>query len=442
MAKILLLDFEENEYRYLADQKFDVDLKHTNWKSGRVESIVPPGDCRIVFYQVNQTNYGTGLHAGQAEDFNKIVADGGAVVCFIGNSQEYHLTNMIGEIPQLKFEENALPDKIHEIQDSPFSPLFSMFRAFISHANELFPLQNILGKTVNLKEWDPSSEGELQVLAESSRNYPVSAWLRRGNGYYLILPWFGEKNLEVTEFLLHRILPQISPQLFADEGLNWLDSYDYVFPSLLEIFKQMEVENDRHRQNMRRLEDQIEEIRAGEQEPFNKLLVAREAELKEAVIRVFKYLDFLNVVDVDEYWKRVIRTKEEDLWLLDENEKSLEQLIRGSQMLLVSIRGGKGAAEDGDCLNLQRYKGRRMQEFDNTRIKALLIGNYYAETEAKQRDVPFTDNQINEAAKDGNGLLTTYELFKVVKAEKEKRITKEAIREQLKSKVGLITFDF
>jgi hypothetical protein len=442
MAKILLLDFEENEYRYLTDQKYDVDLKQTNWKSGRVESVVPPPDCRIVFYEANLTNYGTGLHAGEAETISRVVADGGAVICFIGNCQEYHLTNIIGEIPQLKFEENKLPDKLYEIQDSPFSPIFSQFRAFISFASELFPLHNNLGKSVNLKEWDPSYEGELQVLAESFKNFPISAWLRRGKGFYVLLPWFGEKNPEVAELLLSRILPQVAPQLFADEGFNWLDSYDYIFPSLLDVFKQMEEENDRHRQDMRRLEDQIEEIKLNEQEPFNKLLVSQRSELKEAVIRALKYLNFLNVVDVDEYWKRVIRAKEEDIWLLDENDKSVEQLIRGSQLIVVATKSGKGAAVDEDCLLLQRYKGRRMQEFDNTKIKALLIGNYYSETEAKLREVPFTENQISEAVKDGNGLLTTYELFKAIKAEKEKKIAKEAIREQLKSKVGLITFNY
>lgn len=83
-----------------------------------------------------------------------------------------------------------------------------------------------------------------------------------------------------------------------------------------------------------------------------------------------------------------------------------------------------------------------MQEFDNTKMKAILIGNYFSQTEAKLREVPFTETQIGEAAKDGNGLLTTYELFRAIKAEKEKKISKEAIREQMKNKVGLISFDY
>lgn len=83
-----------------------------------------------------------------------------------------------------------------------------------------------------------------------------------------------------------------------------------------------------------------------------------------------------------------------------------------------------------------------MQEFNNTKMKALLIGNYFVQVEAKFREVPFTETQISEAAKDGNGLLTSYELFKAIKAEKENRITKASIREQIVNKVGLITFDF
>jgi hypothetical protein len=442
MAKILLLDFNEGDFRYLLDKKYDVELKETNWKTGKIESLVPPQDCSLVFYQANLNNFGTGLHVGDAENFEKIVADGGAIVCFVGNSQEYHLTNIIGEIPQLKFGENKLPDKIYEIKDKPFNQIFSQFRPFISHAFELFQTHDSLGQKLNLKEWDPPYDGELQILAESYKNYPVSVVLRKGRGFYLLLPWFGEKNVEVAELVLSRILTEISPHLFAENKYNWLDSYEYVFPGLLDIYKEMEEENERHRQNLVRLEGRIEEIKSNDQEPFNKLLITEGAELRQAIIRSFKYLNWINVVDVDEYWKRVIRVKEEDFWLLDENDKSVEQLIRSSQLVQVTVRSGKGGSADEDCLLLQRYKGRRMQEFDNTKMKAVLVGNYFLQSEAKLREVPFTETQISEAAKDGNGLLTTYELFKAIKAEKEKKTTKEALREQLKSKVGLITFDY
>ena len=448
MAKIMLLDFKESEYRRLLDKKFDVELRETNWRSGRVESLLPPQDCRVVLYQVNLDNYGTGLHAGDAAQFEKIVADGGAVVCFIGNCQEYHLTNLIGEIPHLKFEENKVPDKIYDTTTPPYDVIFSQFRPFISHAYELFPAPNSLGKTINLREWDPPADLELQVLAESFRNYPISVLLRKGQGFYLLLPWFGEKNIEVAELILPNVVPAAASQTPPKEGvawldsLSWVDSYDYIFPGLLEVYKEMEQENEKHRQTMVRLEERVEEIKSSEQAQFNKLLTAEGKELQEAVVRALKYLNWLNVVDVDNYWKRVIRVKEEDVWLLDEDEKSIEELIRDAPVTMVTVRAGRAGASDEDCLNLQRFKGRRMQEFNNTKLKAVLIGNYFSQVDAKIRESPFSGTQIDEAVKDGNGLLTTYELFKAIKAEKEKRTTKEAIREQFNRKVGLITFEY
>jgi len=445
MARILLLDFEEADYRELLAKNYDVELLQTNWKTGKIESLYPPEDCAVVFYQVNLDDYGTGFHIGDAENFARVVENGGAIVCFIGNCQEYHLTNIIGEIPHLKFEENSLPDEVSAIEEEPFRTIFHDFRLSISHAFELFPTQNSLGQSLNLKEWDPPYDGELKVLAESSRRFPVSFLLRKGHGYYLLLPWFGEKNLAVAQHLLATMFQEyglsLSARMEAKEG-SWLESPEYVFPALQEVYRAMEEEKERHRLALLRLEEKAAAIRAAEQEPFFRLLTAEGSELREAVLKAFKYLDWINVVDADEYWKLVIRIKEEDLWLIDEDEKSIEQLIRTSEILLVSVKSGEGGADDEDCLLLQRYKGRRMQEFDNTKMKALLVGNYYRNQDPRRRPIPFSEEQIAEAAKDGNGLLTTHELFRAIKAEKEKKITKEAIREQVKSKVGLITFDF
>ncbi|MBN2409356.1 MAG: hypothetical protein JXE07_06420 [Candidatus Aminicenantes bacterium] len=442
MSRILLVDFKESESRQLQERKFDLELRETNWKSGRAESLRPPQGCRVVLYQANVKNEPAGLHEDDAAEFERMVEDGGAVICFIGDCREFHITGLVGDIPHLRFEANELPDKILAVQDEPFSSIFSRYRAFISHAFELFPEENNLGKVIQLSEWDPPGEGELLVLAESIRKRPVSVMLRKGKGFYLLLPWFGEKNIEVAAFVLDRVLPELAPQLTAHEEDAWLDSYDYIFPALVDVFKQMEDENVRHRQTMRELEGKIDEIKAAEQEPFNQLLIAEGKDLQQAVIKAFRYLDWTNVVDVNEYWKRVIRVREEDIWLLEGNEESVETLIRDAPITMIMVRSGKTGAAEEDCLLLQRFKGRRMQEFNNTRMKALLIGNYFIQTEAKLREVPFSENQIGEAAKDGNGLLTTYELFKAVKAEKEGRITKEDIRQQLVDKVGLITFDY
>ena len=442
MSKILLIDFSESAHRYLLDKKFDVEAKETSWKTGKVQALEPPPDCRVVLYEANLGDFGSGLHTEDAERFERIVDGGGAVICFIGNCQEYHLTGLVGAIPHLKFQENKLPDKIYEITESPWTAVFAKFRPFISHAAELFPTRNSLGKTLELKEWDPPSDASLEVLAESFKNFPVAALLHHGRGFYVLLPWFGEKNVEVAELLLGQVLPAIAPRLFEPEPASWIDSGDYVFPGLVDVRQQIDEENERHRQNVSRLEQRLEELRATEQASFNKLLTGEGQELREAVIRTLRYLNWTQVINVDEYWKHVIRIKEEDVWLAEEDDRPVEDLMRDSHITMVAVRSADRGATDDECLLLQRYKGRRMQEFNNTKLKAVLIGNYLRTTEARLREASFSEAQINEATKDGNALLTTYELFKAVKAEKEKKTTKEAIRDQLRTKIGLVTFEY
>ena len=82
-----------------------------------------------------------------------------------------------------------------------------------------------------------------------------------------------------------------------------------------------------------------------------------------------------------------------------------------------------------------------MQEFNNTRMKAILIGNYFNKQDAKLRKNPYNDVQIADAEKDANGLVTTYELFKAVKAIMENKIKKEDIQRQMEAQLGLIKFN-
>jgi len=443
MAKILLLDFAEEEAKGLLDKKIDAERKETNWKSGKTENLVPPPDCKIIFYQAHKLPLVPSLHMGDTEHFDLFVHNGGAAICFVGEAREYHLTNIFGPVPGLKIEESADPAKITAAGDTAFHPVFADFGKDIRYAPEMFPVRTAEAQTTDMKPGDPRLNGQVQALAVSSALHPVAGLVKKGKGFIALLPWFGEKNIAVTEFLLRDILPKYSPQLFDDEDYQWMESYEYYFPKLTDIFHQIEEETERYRLNIRLLKDQIDEIKRMEQEPFNRLLKSQAEELKTAVKNAFQYLEWQNVVDVDSYWKHVIRIKEEDLWLLDENDaSSLETNIRKNPVQLIILRGGLGPAPDSDCDILQKYKGRRMQEFDNTKMKSILIGNYFSKEDARARPNPFSDQQIQEAITDKNALLTTYDLFKAIKAEKEHKITKEEIRNQMKNRVGLITFEY
>jgi len=438
MAKILLVDFNEAEKDQLVSQKYDVAALATGWTTGKDESFAMPPDSEVVFYNVGGGAAAgrADLHAGVHEALANRVREGARVVCFIGGGEISQLTNIIGPVAGLRIDEGSRTDTVVFNPRALFHVPFERFRPFIAKAFRL------LSETFAEGVWEKetSTNGKLEFLAKSPDGAPVAMVLRKGKGYVLLLPSFGPKNVEVADYILKDKLP-LSAELPGEPAGDWLEGEDYAFPELKSLIVRRDEEKKRLEEALADYDRQIKEMKAVGQEEFHRLLKGEGAALKKAVVHVFRYLGWGRVVDVDEYWKNVIRNKEEDVWLIDPGEGPVEAEIRKGELIIILIRSNKNWATDDECMLLQKYKGRRMQEFGNTRMKAVLVGNYFSAAEAKLRGNPFSASQVEETQKDGNGLLTTYELFRAVKAEKEDRVSKEAIREQIKLKTGLITFD-
>ena len=438
MAKILLLDFSEAEWDRLVSQKYDVEARSTGWTTGKDEPLDLPQEIEIVFYQVGgvAVEGRADLHAGVHEALMERVREGARVVCFVGGGETPQLTNIIGPVAGLQIKDSTRADAVVFNPRALFHVPFERFRPFIAKAYRLLPETFAEG----VWEKETASNGKFEFLAKSTDGAPVAMILRKGKGHVLLLPSFGPKNVEVVDYILKDKLP-LGAELPEEPAGNWLDGEDYAFPDLKALALRREEEKKRFDEVLADFDRQIKEMKVVGQEEFHRLLRGEGAVLRKAVVHAFHYLGWGRVVDVDEYWKNVIRSKEEDAWLIDPGDCPVEAGIRKGELVIILIRVGKNWATDDECALLQKYKGRRMQEFDNTRMKAVLVGNYFAATEAKLRDNPFSASQVEEAQKDGNGLLTTYELFRAIKAEKEKRISKDAIREQIKLKTGLIKFD-
>ena len=438
MAKILLVDFNEAERDHLVSQKYDVDMLVTGWTTGKDEPFNLPRDSEVVFYQVGGAA-GEGradLHAGVHEALVDRVKEGARVICFIGGGETAQLTNIIGPVAGLQINDSARTDTVVFNPRALFHVPFERFRPFIAKAFRLLPETFAEG----VWEKETASNGTLEVLAKSPDGAPVAMLLRKGKGYVLLLPSFGSKNVEVADYILKNKLP-LSAELPEEPADDWLDGEEYAFPELKSLIVRRDDEKKRLEEALADYDRQIREMKAVDQEEFHRLLRGDGAALKKAIVHAFRYLGWGRVVDVDEYWKNVIRNKEEDAWLIDPGDSPVEAGIRKGELVIILVRSNKNWATDDECALLQKYKGRRMQEFGNTRMKAVLVGNYFSGAEARGRGNPFSAAQIEEAQKDGNGLLTTYELFRAIKGEKENRISKDAIREQIKLKTGLISFD-
>jgi len=438
MAKILLLDFEDTDRNRLATDKYDVESRSTGWRSGKEEGLDLPAESDIIFYQLegHGSNGRSQLHLDVHEALARRVEAGARVVCFIGGGELYQLTNIVGSFPGLQLQDVARPETILFNPRALFHVPFERFRASIAKAYKLLPAA--AGEGI----WEEGSDaaGKLEILAKSADGFPVSLLAGKGKGYVLLLPSFGPKNVEIAEFLLKDKMPLAADPAAASVE-QWIESEEFVFPELKALLAKKDEERKRHEQTVAELDRQLLEAKAGGQDGFLKLLTAEGPELRKAVVNALRYLGWGKVVDVDEYWKKVIRNKEEDAWLIETDGASVEASLHKEDLIIVLARSDKAGATDDECALLQKYKGRRMQEFNNTKMKAVLIGNYFSAADPRTRGNPFSAVQVEEASKDGNGLLTTYELFKAVRAEKEQKLNKGKIRAQIKQKTGLIAIE-
>ena len=438
MAKILLLDFTQADKDRLVSEKYDVELRQTSWMTGLDNPLDLPYDSEIVFYQIAGETAAVrpDLHAGVHEPLMERARAGTRVVCFIGDGEVTRLTNIVGPVDGLQTMESARADAVVFNPRAIFHVPFERFKPYIAKAFRLLP--ETFGDGVWEKE--SSVNGKFEFLAKTTDGAPVAMFIRKGQGSLLLLPSFGPKNIDIVDHLLKDKLP-LGPEILAEAPAGWLEADDYAFPELKALMAKRDDEKRKFAEVLADYDKQIKDLKTGGQEEFHRLLNGEGGALKKAVVNTFRYLGWGRVVDVDQYWKNTIRNKEEDAWVIDPADMPVEAGLRKGELVILLARGGKNWATDDECALLQKYKGRRMQEFDNTRMKAVLVGNYFSAAEAKSRPNPFSAAQIEEAQKDGNGLLTSYELFRAIKAEKENRISKDAIRDQVKLKTGLITFD-
>lgn len=438
MAKILLVDFSAADRERLLARNYDVESRSTGWSTGVDGPLDLAGGAEVVFYHVGgeAVSDETGLHAGIHEDVAGRIRDGLRVVCFVGGGGTHRVANIVGPVPGLEIKEGGRGEAVVFNPRALFHVPFERFKPSIAKAYRL--LDEALPEGV----WERETQdgGRIEVLAKTADGSPVAAVVPMGRGHVLLLPSFGPKNVEVVEYILKDRLP-IGAAPPAEAAADWADRDEYAFPELKALAARREEDKKRFEEALADYDRQIRELKAGGQAEFLLLLKGEGAALKKAVLHAFRYLGWGRIVDVDEYWKNVIRNKEEDAWLLDQADAPVEAAIRKGELIIVLVRGGKNWATDDECALLQKFKGRRMQEFDNTRMKAVLVGNYHSAVEPKERPNPFSAGQIEEAQKDGNGLVTAYELFRAVKAEKENRTTKEAVREQIRLKTGLVTFE-
>jgi hypothetical protein len=228
------------------------------------------------------------------------------------------------------------------------------------------------------------------------------------SGWVFILPRLQDKAGFLRKFL-KEVLPDLAPQLFPFvEGSRWVQRPEYELPEVLEFRRQIEDIREETEQRIESLEKAIDEERR-ENGYLHELLQGTGRALVLAVKTALETLGFQSVVDVDAEAEERGETgpKREDLQIHDD-----------SPVVLVEVKGISGLSKDADALQVWKYIAPRMREWSRTDITGISIVNHQRHIPALERDnaTPFREDLLTNAEEHQFGLLTTWDLFRLVRS--------------------------
>jgi hypothetical protein len=240
---------------------------------------------------------------------------------------------------------------------------------------------------------------------------------KQGEGRVFILPQFVDKARAVSE-LVRSVLPELCPHLFPDfVGGRWVQAVEYEHPSILSrraeqerIQKQADVE-------ITRLNGEIE----AERERFgflHTLLTGTGEDLVAAAKAALEHIGFANVVLVDE--GEAEGNKQEDLQLHDR-----------SPTPLLEVKGIGGLPGESDTHQVTKYVLRRMKQWSRTDVTGVFLVNHQRNLPALDRNHAnvFTPPQVADAEANGTGLITTWDLFRLIRGMMRWNWPKQAVQD-------------
>ena len=253
-------------------------------------------------------------------------------------------------------------------------------------------------------------------------------------GGFLYLPWFEYKSTVVRR-LLRDVLPKQTPELFLERNrTDWQEDDRYQLAGVLDVRRRRRAAEDAHRRALEELQNE-EAVSRAEQEQFAALLTATSDDLRVPVQRALEWLEFEEVIDEDERRARAgIGSKDEDFHLKDSD-----------YFAVVELTSGRGGAHERDYGDLAKYRQRRQkdpgrEDINAADIRGLLIMNQHVGTEPRARPDLFEGNENNyqELATGMEvGLLSTYDLFMLIRLVDMGQLTKAKAREIIKTS-GLV----
>jgi hypothetical protein len=181
---------------------------------------------------------------------------------------------------------------------------------------------------------------------------------------------------------------------------------EYELPEVVGLKSKIDEIRRQSREEVVRLEGEIESERASPGY-LHDLLTKSGDDLVAAVTTGLTTLGFQDVQDVDTDADRESSTPlREDLQIHDR-----------SPLLLVEVKGIGGLPAESDALQVAKYVAPRMKELGRFDIQGLFIVNHQRHLPAldRQNTAPSQEDVLTNAQQQSLGLLTTWDLFRLIR---------------------------
>jgi hypothetical protein len=353
------------------------------------------------------------------DQLDRILQNGGAFIVFSDGreKQELVLARNYGGYDGLSIDQ--------EIHYNNWSFLSVLSNLAISHdhgeeirpVEEGGPLVRLLADHLKGASFCCTFEAEWHierqwgVLAKNKYGAAVAGFIsppeKSKGGWIFVLPRIRDKSAFIAAFLKN-ILPNLSPALFPHaEGQRWVHRPDYELPSVLEKARAISSIQDTAAQKVAELEKAMDAERSANKFLYD-LLRETGSNLVVAVQKALALLGFTDVVDVDAEMKKAGKdaSLREDLRIHDI-----------SPVLVVDIKGVAGKPADPEALQAQKHAFIYVQEQNRPDVRGLTIINHQRLLPPLDRDneMPFRKEILDNANQLQLGLMTTWDLFRLVR---------------------------
>jgi len=227
---------------------------------------------------------------------------------------------------------------------------------------------------------------------------------QQSRGLVLLLPHFADKPSLVHDLVMN-VLPDIAPNRFPfSERTKWLMCDEYEHPRVLSLIAGQKAVRERADKEIAEIDSAI----AAERQRLaflHGILTKTGDDLVQDVKQALEEIGFSNVVDADKEAEGG-SAMQEDLQIRDTKP-----------ILLVEVKGLTGLPTESDTLQVVKYIPRRMKEWRHTDVSGLVIVNHQRSIPPLERrhDAVFTKQQQEDAEHHDIVLLTTWELFRLIR---------------------------